>query len=123
MKYLPNDSKDHVKLKDALCPVFEDVSSRNMRALMMVMLGCDVYGPRMKQVEAVKLKSELTSVRDKLLESSNVIQEEQFYEAVLKHVAQFSRLGISIVDSLVRGIIFEPTNDVSSVGADGGLWA
>jgi hypothetical protein len=39
----------------------------------------------------------------------------------MKHVAQFTRLGVSVVDSLVRGIIFERTNAVAAVD-DGGVW-
>jgi hypothetical protein len=43
MAFLENESLDTVVLKDAACPLFENVKSRKLRALMMVALGCDVY--------------------------------------------------------------------------------
>jgi hypothetical protein len=85
-----------------------------MRASMMVMLGCDVYEPGMKQIGATKLKAELQSVKEKLLANSDALDDEQFYHGVMKHVANFTGLGVEVVDTLVRGIIFEPTNAVSA---------
>jgi hypothetical protein len=120
VKFLPDDSLSCVKLEDAKCPVFEGVESRRMRVLMMVMLGCDVYEPGMKQIGATKLKAELNFVKDKLLTNRDTLDEEQFYHEVLKHVAKFTGLGVAVVDTLVRGIIFEPKNAVSAIN-DGGL--
>ena len=37
-------------------------------------------------------------------------REEMTYDALLKHTAGATQLGIKTVDTLVKGIIFEPTN-------------
>jgi hypothetical protein len=94
IKFLPDDSLSRVKLEDAVCPIFEGVESRRMRALMMVMLGCDVYEPGMKQIGATKLKAELNPVKEKLLANRDTLSDEQFYHGVLKHVATFTGLGV-----------------------------
>jgi len=43
--FLAEESKDKVQFVDAKCPIFEGVKSRQLRALMMVAMGCDVYKP------------------------------------------------------------------------------
>ena len=59
MKHLPKDHK--AMLVEAKCPIFDGVDLPRLRALMMVMLGCDVYSQGMKGIGASKLATLITS--------------------------------------------------------------
>jgi hypothetical protein len=88
--FLGNESLDRLVLKDAVCPLFENVKSRNLRALMMVALGCDVYktgivgtGPKTLEKIIVKLKENITVVEGQ-------DKEELLFGALLKHTESLS---------------------------------
>ena len=100
--FLGNESLDRLVLKDAVCPLFENVKSRNLRALMMVALGCDVYktgivgtGPKTLEKIIVKLKENITVVEGQ-------DEEELLFGALLKHTASATSLGINTVDTLIK---------------------
>lgn len=89
MECLPDESKKQVKLFEAKCPIFQGVKSRKLRALMMVALGCDVYKQGIKGVGATTLKRAM------------------------------DKLGRSVVETLVYGIVYEPTNYVVCNSVEG----
>ena len=53
MKYLPNDS--NATFEKAKCPVFDGVSDPRLRALMLLIMGCDVYLPGGKNFKLKKM--------------------------------------------------------------------
>eukprot|EP00956_Cyclotella_meneghiniana_P043052 scaffold251008_cov83-Cyclotella_meneghiniana.AAC.1 len=123
MEYLSDESKKSVKLTDAKYPIFEGVESRKIRALMMVMLGCDVYGPGMKSIGPPKLAKELKVVKERLSKHNQQISDDAFYNALIQHVGTHTGLGTEVIETLVAGILYEPTNYVSASSTDGGLSA
>ena len=112
VSYLPEESKKVVELVEAKCPVFDSVESRNLRALMMVALGCDVYKPGIVRVGAKNLKKEIDKLKEELEECDRE-NEDMIYEKLFKIVAKKTHIGSRVVDTLVKGIIYEPTNYVS----------
>ena len=108
MKYIPEESKGKVQLVDAVCPIFEGVKSRKLRALIMVALGCDVYKSGIKGAGPKKLKQQMDKLKaDMNTEEAN--DEEKFFHKMMKHVAKKTHLGRKAIDALVKGIIYEPT--------------
>ena len=68
MKYLPAVSKNAAKIVDAECPIFENVKSMKLRALMMVALGCEVYKPGIVGVGPKTLKKKNDNLKDEIRE-------------------------------------------------------
>jgi hypothetical protein len=101
---------DRVELKDAVCPIFENINkSRKLRGLMMVALGCNVNkngitgaGPKMLRKIMVNLESSMASAEQD--------REECLFHALLDHTATVTRLGKKTVDTLVKCIIHKSTN-------------
>ena len=112
MKYLPDESKDRVMLVDAVCPIFEGVKSRKLRALMMVALGCDVYKPGIKGVGPKTLHDQIKKLKAKMDVNSRE-NEDKFFDQLLTHVGKKTHLGTNVIHTFVKGIIYEPTNYVS----------
>jgi hypothetical protein len=112
MKYLPDESKDRVMLVDAVCPIFEGVKSRKLRALMMVALGCDVYKPGIKGVGPKTLHDQIEKLKAKMDVNSRE-NEDKFFDQLLTHVGKKTHLGTNVIHTFVKGIIYEPTNYVS----------
>ena len=113
LQFVGNESLGRVELKDAACPIFENVKSRKLRALMMVALGCDVYKKGIKGIGPKKLKQLLDKLEDEVTISIGADKEESLFTALLNHTATATGLGISTVDTLIKGIIYEPTNYAS----------
>ena len=67
MTYLPPDQLTSVTLVDAKCPIFENIKSQKLCALLMVGLGCDVYedisgiGPTIMLRKVNKLKNDMAN--------------------------------------------------------------
>jgi hypothetical protein len=53
MSFLPDASMARVKFNAAPSPIFEGISDHWLCALMMLMLGCNVYSPGMKAVQGM----------------------------------------------------------------------
>ncbi len=107
--FLGKDSLDRVELKDAACHIFENVKSKKLGALIMVALGCDIFknsitgtGPKTLRKIMVKLEDSMASTKQD--------REEYLFHALLDHTATVTRLGIQTVDTLVKCIIYKPTN-------------
>jgi hypothetical protein len=113
LEYLPEESKDFVELEDALCPLFDGINCRKTRALMMVMLGCDVYGRGIKGVGPKALRHITEKISASIEPGDGDSNGELFYRALLDYTTSESRLGLDVVKTLVKAIIFEPINHVS----------
>ena len=116
MDWLPEESKQKVKLVDANAPIFEGVKSRELRALMMVACGCDVYKPGIVGIGPTLLKKTILDPLKESMEEKDSDNEDMFYHKLLKKVAKKTRLGVDVIETLVAGIIYEPTNYVSCDG-------
>jgi hypothetical protein len=111
LSFLGDESSNRVQLKDAVCPIFENVKSRKLRALMMVALGCDVYKSGINGAGPKTLRKILDKLKDTIERTNAELdREETIFKALLEHTATVTKLGIKTVDTLVKGIIFEPTN-------------
>ena len=109
MKHIPNESLSRVKLKDAVCPIFEDVKCRKLRALMMVACGCDVVPPGIKGVRPKTLKKEyLDKIKKKVPACES--NEAMLYDALFDMIVSKSKLSGNVIDTFVKGLIYQPTN-------------
>ena len=117
VNYLPDGS--NAKLEEAVCPLFENVSSRKLRALIMVALGCDVYKPGVVGFGPKTLLSYMDKLRSEMKEQDRG-DEEKFFGILLKLVGKKSKLGVEVIETFVEGIIYEPTNCTSceAIGDD-----
>lgn len=111
--FIGDESLNRVELKDAACPIFENVKSRKLRALMMVALGCDVYKFGIVGAGPKTLRKMLDKLEDALTISDGQDKEDALFTALLNHTAIATMLDIDTVNTLVKGIIYEPTNYVS----------
>lgn len=100
MTYLPKET--NAKLIDAECPLFDGVKSPRLRALMMVILGCDVYGPGMKGVKAKKLVP--------LIESFKATSEEDLYQKLFCKFKTTNKLSDIVINTYIDALLYEPTN-------------
>lgn len=110
LQFVNNESLDRVELKDVACPIFENVKSRKLWALMMVSLGCDVYKTGISGTGPKTLRKLLDKLEGTLTDLDGEDKEESMYTALFNHTASATRLGIRTVDTLIKGIIYEPTN-------------
>ena len=110
LEFVGNEALERVELKDAACPIFENVKSRKLRALMMVALGCDVYKTGIVGAGPKKLRKILDKLAITIPNSDGVDTEESLFTALLDYTASASGLGISTINTLIKGIIYEPTN-------------
>ena len=106
LSFLGDESSNRVQLKDAVCPIFENVKSRKLQALMMVALGYDVYK---SGIDCTGLKT-LQKILDKLedtIEGTNDLldREETMYNALLEHTTSVTLIDIKTVDMLVKGCV------------------
>ena len=100
MQYLPKESK--AVLTKALCPIFDGVKSHHLRALMMLILGCDVYGPGMKGTKAKKLVT--------LIESYNATSEDQLYVKLFYAFKTTNKLDDEVINTYIEALLYEPAN-------------
>lgn len=113
LEYLPDESKDFVELEDASCPLFDRINCRKTRALMVVMLGCDVYGTGIKGVGPKALRQITEKISGSIEAGDRDSKSELFYRALLDYTTSETRLGLDVVKTLMQAIIFEPINHVS----------
>ncbi|KAL3771525.1 hypothetical protein ACHAWU_003700 [Discostella pseudostelligera] len=102
MSYLPEASKQRVQFNAAANPVFDGVSNVRLRALIMLVLGCDVYIPGMK---AVKGMSALRFVH-----SEKRACEDELFASLHQKFMEANKLSKQEVDTYIDAIIYEPTN-------------
>ena len=118
--HLPEESKEFVRIENASCPIFEGVQSRKMRALMMVTLGCDVYGPGVKGVGPPRLVQILNQLKETITSVDDAsILDERLFKALSNYTSTNSGLGFDTVRTLIQAIMFEPTNYTSIDNATG----
>jgi hypothetical protein len=109
LKHVPECSENEVAIKDAICPIFENVQSRKLRALMMVACGCDVLEKGIPGVGPRTLKKQMDNIRDKMPVNDRS-NEELFYNLLLSHIGDKTKFGNDVVETFVNAILFEPTN-------------
>lgn len=105
MQLLPKESK--AKFNPAEFPFFDGVKYPRLRALIMVLLGCDVYADGMKGVKTKKL-SDL--IKD--LGKENVTADQDLYLRLFHQFKTKNKLPHEVVDTLIDGLLYEPTNEV-----------
>eukprot|EP00956_Cyclotella_meneghiniana_P040674 scaffold202164_cov66-Cyclotella_meneghiniana.AAC.2 len=104
MSYIPSDSK--AKFTPAQYPLFDGKESHRLRALMMVILGCDVYKSGMKGVGVPKLNELIKNIGDKT--------EDELYVELHDELSQKNNLTKDVVDTLVDALLYEPSNEAST---------
>ena len=102
MKYLPKET--NAVLNKAECPIFDGIQTPRLRALMMLILGCDVYGPGMKGTKAKKLVP--------LIESFQTTTETELYQKLFKEFKTANELDDLVIDTYIDALLYEPTNAV-----------
>ena len=100
MKHLPKKHK--AKLVEAKCPIFDGIQTPRLRALMMIILGCDVYSQGMKGFGASKVA--------KLIASYNNISEQQLYANLFDKLKTTNKLSPEVIDTYIDALIYEPCN-------------
>jgi len=94
MKHLPKKHK--AKLVEAKCPVFDGIETPRLRALMMIILGCDVYGQGMKGTKASKLAT--------LISTYNTTSEQQLYANLFEKLKTTNKLSPEVIDTYIDAV-------------------
>lgn len=102
MKYLPKETK--ARLIKAECPLFDGIKSPRLRALMMLILGCDVYGPGMTGIKAKRLVT--------LIESFKATSEDDLYQKLFYKFKTTNKLDDIVIDTYIDALLYEPTNSM-----------
>ena len=104
MSYLPSDSK--AKFKPAVHLLFDGIQSHKLRALMMVILGCDVYKSGMKGIGPAKMND--------LIKADGAQTEDELYTRLHNQSKQRNKLAKDIVDTFVDALLYKPSNEASN---------
>lgn len=87
LQFVGNESLGRVELKDPACPIFENVKSRKLRALIMVALGCDVYKMGIIGAGPKPLRKLLDKLEETMTNSDEADTEDSLFTALLSHTA------------------------------------
>jgi len=103
------DDKSHPVFKPAAYPLFENVTDRKLRAVMALILGCDVYGKGLEGVGAKTLSDMINIEYPKFNETA---KREYTLLAYLKWRMWTGTEGfdIEVVNTYIRALLYEPTN-------------
>ena len=104
LSYLSEASKEKVQFKAAVNPVFEGICYIRLRALIMLMLGCDVFIPGMKAFKGV------SAIRIALSEDRAC--EDTLFASLHKQFMDNNNLSKQDVDTYIDAIVYEPTNPI-----------
>ena len=102
MKYLPRDSK--AKFTVAKHPIFDGVQNPRLRALLLVILGCDVYSG-IVGVQAASLNT--------IIKNFNAKSEDELYVKLRGKLKYTKKLTDELIDTYIGALIYEPTNPVA----------
>ena len=79
--------------------------------MMIVALGCNVYKGGIHDIRPKTLRRTLDKVKDTITNTDEEVDNEVLlFNLLLDHTAMVTKLGIKSVDTLVKAIIYEPTN-------------
>jgi hypothetical protein len=108
LSFLPDASKEKVQFKEAENPVFEGIYNVRLRALIMVMLGCDVFIPGMKAIKGAGSAMRIAMSEDRT-------NEDTMFASLHKQFMDNNKLAQEAVDTYIDAIVFEPTNCVPDI--------
>lgn len=94
--------KNNAKFHPAKHPVFDGIKDHRLRALIMLILGCDVYLSGMKGTKVTKL--------EQLIKSKNAATEDVLYQFLFDTFKTKNGLTSETVDTYIDSLIYEPTN-------------
>ena len=100
MTFLPTNSK--ATFTKAKHPIFDGVKDHKLRALFMIILGCDVY-IGMKGVGAAKL--------EQMIKESKAQTEEDLHKHLRNRLKYTNKLTEDVIDTYISAILYEPTNN------------
>jgi hypothetical protein len=84
-------------------PLFKGVANLRLHALMMLIIGCNMYGQDMKGVGGKSLLKMIEQIEPK-------ISEETLFTFLQEQFMMKNKLSEEAVDTYIDAIIFEPTN-------------
>jgi hypothetical protein len=105
--YLPEAVKEKAQFDAVANPVFERISNAWLCALIMAILGCDVYIPGMK---AVRGKSAM-----RIVLSEDRTCEDRLFASLEKQFMERNNLSKEEVHTYVDAIMYKPTNHMPDV--------
>ena len=108
MQFLGNDST--ATLTKASVPLFDGVTNPRMRALLMLMLGCDVYQPGMERVGGITLLKMINGYEHKS-------SDDKLFQFLRDQFMKTNKLSEDAVDTYIDASVFEPTNATPDVNA------
>lgn len=100
LSHLSEASKEKVQFKAAVNPVFEGICNVRLRALIMLMLGCDVFIPGMKAVKGVSAM--------RIASSEDRACEDTLFASLHKQFMDKNNLSKQDVDTYIDAIVYEP---------------
>ena len=113
MSLLP--PKSGAKFKPAMKPIFDGVQCPQLRELMMVILGCDVYYPGMANVSVATLAK---MIEKKKHEFADTFTEEKLFAWLRQQLMDTNQLSSDVVDTYIDAIVYEPSNKATNVNGD-----
>jgi hypothetical protein len=105
MSLLPK--KSSARFKPASHAIFDGITSPRLRALMMVILGCDVYLSGMNNVSVNTLAKMIDKEKRAMAEHYS---EEALFASLHRQLLETNGLTSDAVNIYVCAIIYEPTN-------------
>ena len=126
LKFIPDGS--NAKMVDAENPIFQGISDHWLRALMMVILGCDVYTSGLKGCGITTLSKHISAcnnTEDTLKDESVLFQhllqitKKEFKSRLIdiiieiygKESENFADIeAVEVVQTYIDALVYEPTN-------------
>jgi hypothetical protein len=112
---LSPESQSKVNLVEPQHPIFEGITKLQLRALMSVIIGCDVCPGGVKSAGPLWVEKVLASINK---QNGPDLDEDVIYEKLMEHAVEKSRQSPNndpkynkdVLTTFVHGIIYEPTN-------------
>jgi hypothetical protein len=108
MSLLP--PKSGAKFKPATKPIFDSVQCPRLRALMMVILGCDVYVSGMNDVSVATLAKMMDKTKREL---ADTFTEGMLFASLRQQLMDKNELSSEVVDTYIDAILYEPSNSIT----------
>ena len=122
---LSDESKKKVKWTHPKHPIFEGITDMRTRILIAVIIGCDVCPGGVNGIGPSKVEEKMKQIQSSCSHDMST-SEVSMYDELLKWAVDFQltypkksttpQYNKEIINTFVDGVIYEPTNELSSDG-------
>ena len=111
---LPDDAKNRTNIVRAKYPLFEAVPDRPTRAMIALVLGCDVYETGVKGIGPMKLEKRINELYPKWWAKQKGTHPYPLLEYLRQYmigVEGGEDFNLEVVNSLLSALLYEPTKE------------